>query len=67
MKPLDLKIGWLRERGFGVEQRGELLYIYAQIVRQRAFWWRVCILHGNPSYRRIRESLHAHFRRSGAG
>lgn len=64
MKPLDLKIEHLHERGFGAEQRGELFYIYAMVVEQRALRWRVLILHGNPTYRRIREGLHAHFRRS---
>jgi hypothetical protein len=58
MKPLDLKIEWLLAKGLCVEQRGELLYIYGQDPVR----WRVLIFSGNPSYRRIREGLRAHFR-----
>ena len=71
MKPLDLKIDWLRSIGYGVEQRGDLLYIYGQdfvrlgsgaIITKNSGRWRVWLLHGNPTYRRLREGLRAHFR-----
>jgi hypothetical protein len=68
MKPLDLKIEWLRRIGYGVEQRGEALYIYVEgpSFRERvrnvpqARQWRALVLFGNPTYRRLREGLRAH-------
>ena len=79
MKPLDLKIEHLQRLGFRVEQRGEWLYICAIVLERRKLpgqrmchgsmelRWRVLVLHGNPSLRRIREGLQKYFRRSGAG
>ena len=59
MKPLDLKIEWLRSKGFGAEQRGEHLYICAQAADGHWFGW---ILFGNPTYRFLREGIPSHFR-----
>ncbi len=67
MKPLDLKIEWLRGRGFGVEQRGDWLYVWALVFEGRRLKMRALILPGNPTYRRLREGIRTHFRRSGAG
>ena len=68
MKPLDLKIEWIRGRGYGVQQRGEWLCIYAQVFdRVGRSKTRALMLPGNPTYRRIREGLRTHFNRSGAG
>ena len=68
MKPLDLKIEWLRSRGFSVDQRDGWLCIHALVFdRKGRVTTRALMLPGNPTYRRIREGLRTHFNRSGAG
>jgi hypothetical protein len=71
VKPLDLKIGWLHRLGYEAEDRGGWLYIWSYKTdrwgREVEDRMRVLMLVGNPTYRRIREGLRAHFHESRAG
>jgi len=63
VKPLDLKIEWMRSTGVEVEQRGEAIYIWAK--HHKLGTRRVWIVFGNPTYRCLREGLRKHFFRWG--
>lgn len=58
MKPLDLKLEWIQQKGLRAEQHGDLVYIWDVDGINK----RVLILHGNPTYRRLREGLRTWFR-----
>lgn len=64
MKPLDLKIEHFRRLGYGVERRGEWLYIWGEVLDRWGYRAKekmhVLVLHGNPTYRCIRESIRKH-------